>query len=232
MFTASGDASFGIGRAVAVSVFLHGLLLWPGAPVRQSSVAAPPLTAVLRPGAMSGPAMATMAAGSPSPATAGRYAKPALPPTSLPIPSRGAEIAAAPAAASAVVDVSTAAAAPRSEAAGAEMPVAASLAPSEGLDADGVRAYRLALARETRRHKRYPQEAIEAGWQGTAEVLVAVAAGGATEAPRLVRSSGHAALDAAALHMLRQALPATPLPPTLRGQSFAVNLPVVFELPD
>ena len=52
-----------------------------------------------------------------------------------------------------------------------------SLAPSDGLDADGVRAYRLALAREARRYKRYPREAIDAGWQGTVEVLVAVAAG-------------------------------------------------------
>jgi hypothetical protein len=32
--------------------------------------------------------------------------------------------------------------------------------------------------------------------------------------------------------MLRQALPATPLPTHLRGRAFEVDLPVLFELPD
>ncbi len=227
IFPAFDDAPFGIGRAVAVSVFLHGLLLWPVMSAWQTSVAAPPLTAVLRPGAMTVPAVPAIATGSPSTETASRQAKPASPPV-LP---RLAEVSDVPTAARAATNASTGAVAPRSEAVGADAPVEASLAPSEGLDAEGVRAYRLALAREARRYKRYPAEAIEAGWQGTAEIFVAVA-GGVVVAPRLSRSSGHEALDDAALDMLRQSLSATPLPPTLRGRSFAVNLPVVFELPD
>jgi periplasmic protein TonB len=105
------------------------------------------------------------------------------------------------------------------------------LPPSDGLDADGLRSYRLALAREARQHKRYPPQAIDAGWEGTAEIQVTLRAGGVAEGVRLTRSSGHAVLDEAALSMLGRALPATPVPPALRERTFAVNLPVVFELP-
>jgi protein TonB len=47
---------------------------------------------------------------------------------------------------------------------------------------------------------------------------------------RLAKSSGHAALDAAALDMMRQAAPRARVPESLRGRSFAVSLPVVFDL--
>jgi protein TonB len=46
----------------------------------------------------------------------------------------------------------------------------------------------------------------------------------------LARSSGHEILDQAALEMLRQAAARAVLPESLRGQSFAVLLPVVFEV--
>lgn len=101
----------------------------------------------------------------------------------------------------------------------------------DGLDAEGLRGYRMALAREARRFKRYPARALEAEWSGTAEVSVALAADGLPLAVQLVRSSGHDLLDEAALEMLRRALPATPVPDSLRGRAFSVNLPVVFELP-
>lgn len=108
--------------------------------------------------------------------------------------------------------------------------VASALPASAGLDADGLRSYRLALAREARRHKRYPARAIEAGWEGTAELRVSVSARAAPTV-HLLRSSGHAALDAAALDMLGMAIPVTALPAALKGQEFSVDLPVVFELP-
>jgi protein TonB len=46
----------------------------------------------------------------------------------------------------------------------------------------------------------------------------------------LARSSGHEILDKAALDMLRQAAGRAVLPESLRGQNFAVLLPVVFEV--
>ncbi len=95
-----------------------------------------------------------------------------------------------------------------------------------------MRGYRLALARAARGHRRYPREAAAAGWQGTTEVRVTVLEGGVPQEPKLIRSSGHEALDEAALDMLRHALPMTPVPPVLRQRAFTVDLPVVFELPE
>jgi periplasmic protein TonB len=111
-------------------------------------------------------------------------------------------------------------------------PSSPALSAAEGVDADGLRSYRLALAREAKRHKRFPTRAIEAGWVGTTELRVSVSADGMAPTVRLEKSSGHDALDEAALDMLRLALPTTPVPPSLRGRTFAVNLPVVFELPE
>jgi protein TonB len=102
----------------------------------------------------------------------------------------------------------------------------AAVAPSES----GLRQYRLALASEARRYRRYPEAARRAGLAGTAEVRVTVAAGGASRQAELNRSSGHEALDAAALEMLRQAARQATLPDSLRGQNFSVLLPVVFEV--
>jgi periplasmic protein TonB len=102
-------------------------------------------------------------------------------------------------------------------------------APSEtrGPDAAGLRQYRLALAGEARRFRSYPESARRAGATGTAEVRVLVS-GAAWRQTELARSSGHAELDAAAIEMLRAAAAQTPLPDSLRGQEFAVLLPVLF----
>lgn len=133
-----------------------------------------------------------------------------------------------------VVDTvaSTATATENSDTAAPEpQPVVASALPaSAGVDADGLRSYRLALAREARRHKRYPARAIEAGWEGTTELRVTVTTRAAPTV-HLLRSSGHTALDTAALDMLGKAIPATALPASLKGQEFSVDLPIVFELP-
>lgn len=110
-------------------------------------------------------------------------------------------------------------------------PATTALASSAGiLDADGLRGYRLALASQARGHRRYPRQAEDAGWQGTAEVRVTVLAGGMAQDPELLHSSGHAVLDRAAVDMLRGALAVTPVPPVLRQQTFVIDLPVVFEL--
>jgi protein TonB len=98
-----------------------------------------------------------------------------------------------------------------------------------GPDAAGLRQYRLALAGEARRFRSYPEAARREGMAGTAEVRVSVGAG-VQRQTELVRSSGHAMLDTAALGMLRAAAARTALPESLRGQEFAVLLPVVFEV--
>lgn len=102
----------------------------------------------------------------------------------------------------------------------------------DGPDAAGLRQYRLALAGEARRFRRYPEEARRAGIAGTAEVRVTVAAAGVPRHAELAKSSGHAALDAAALEMLDRAAAHARLPASLEGRGFAVLLPVVFEVQD
>lgn len=99
----------------------------------------------------------------------------------------------------------------------------------DGLDADAVRQYRLALATQARRFKRYPSQALEAGIGGTVEIRVAVAADGQAGDVALARSSGQDLLDAAAFDMMQKAAPRTPVPELLRGRTFAVSLPVVFD---
>jgi protein TonB len=156
---------------------------------------------------------------------------------------RAALSASAPAAANAVPPAPSLVAAPAvvpSEPAGgiavarsAPEPVTVAMATlgERGPDAAGLRQYRLALAGEARRFRSYPETARRAGMAGTAEVRVSVAAG-APRQTELARSSGHAILDTAALDMLRAAAARTTLPESLRGQEFAVLLPVVFEVED
>lgn len=99
--------------------------------------------------------------------------------------------------------------------------------PSDG-SAEGMRQYRLALAVEARRYKRYPPRALDAGIGGTAELRIAVAEGRMPEVT-LARPSGDASLDAAALEMMRKAAPRTAVPEALSRRSFAVSLPIVFD---
>jgi len=99
----------------------------------------------------------------------------------------------------------------------------------EGVDdSNGLRQYRLGLAVESRRFKRYPPEALEHRWSGTAHVRVALADGGVLRSVQLVKSSGHEVLDTAALEMARQAAPTAAVPASLRGRGFSVTLPVEF----
>ncbi len=116
------------------------------------------------------------------------------------------------------------------KAAVAPVPAVAASAPDDGPDAEGVRQYRLALAVEARRFRRYPPQAKEANMTGTVEVRIAVATGGMVPEAYVARSSGHDLLDASALEMMKRAVPRSAVPVSLRGRAFVVSLPVVFDL--
>jgi protein TonB len=212
----------GLIRAFAISIACHVLLLWPAAIVWQESVPSTPMVASLRPSA------APVA--------------PALPvavrPSTNPIPAKPRSIAAEQAE-TRTIDTSSSTASPVT---GSEAPaalpvaearpaVASALPPSAGTDAEGLRAYRVALAGEARRHKRYPPRAIEAGWSGTTELRVSMAPGQAVPVVQVSKASGYPVLDEAALEMMRRALAATPIPASLRERTFSVDLPIVFDLP-
>ncbi|MCX7161789.1 MAG: TonB family protein [Rhodocyclales bacterium] len=101
---------------------------------------------------------------------------------------------------------------------------------ASGEAADGLRGYRLALAAQARRFKRYPAQALASGWAGSADVRVEVGSDGQPHAATLVRSSGHELLDQAALAMMDAGALRARLPESLRGKAFAVVLPVLFNL--
>ena len=62
----------------------------------------------------------------------------------------------------------------------------------------------------------YPREAKARGTAGSLRLLVAIAADGALRKARVLESSGHAVLDAAALRIVRLAAPYAPFSPAMR----------------
>jgi protein TonB len=103
---------------------------------------------------------------------------------------------------------------------------------AEKLDLDGVRQYRLSLAREARRFKRYPDQAREQGREGVVVVVVTTVAGVAIPQVRLSQSSGSDLLDQAALELLDSAVQTATLPESLRGRQFGLTLPIHYRLDD
>lgn len=132
-----------------------------------------------------------------------------------------------------------AAAAPQGMAAAAPVPaIMAEAAPASAgaqpaqISAEGLRLYRLQLAREARRFKHYPQQAREHGWEGTSEVTVNASSALSVPTVALTRSSGYAVLDEQALEMIGQAVRLVALPELLRGRDFRMPIPVRFGLDD
>ena len=103
---------------------------------------------------------------------------------------------------------------------------------ASGEAVDGLRGYRLALATQARRFKRYPAQAMASGWTGSTDIRVEVGSDGRPLAAAVARSSGHDVLDRAALAMIDAGALRARLPESLRGKAFAVVLPVVFNLDD
>lgn len=108
--------------------------------------------------------------------------------------------------------------------------IAAPTAPvvSEGLNAEGLRQFHVALARQASRFRQYPPQAVASGWKGVVDIRLIFQSTGSSAA-EVVRTSGIQILDEAALDMLRQAASVTVMPESLRGRDFAVNLPVMFD---
>jgi protein TonB len=91
-------------------------------------------------------------------------------------------------------------------------------------------AYRERLAAHLQRFKQYPSAAKAAGEQGTAMLTFTVDRHGRVLASRLARSSGHAALDAETMAMIRRAQPLPAFPPEMKQASLSFTVPVHFSL--
>lgn len=205
--------------ALTFSVILHSLVLWTAPPHVAQRAGQMPLAASLR------------AAAAAEPSSPSRQSPPSPSRKSASAPARPTTAAVS---AEAVADVSV----PAAGAAGGEQAASAGKGAAgvpdgeaAGLDAAGILAYRMDLAREMRNH-RYPPLARERGWTGEAEVELDVSRQGRPRQVLLARSSGHDALDREALAMTTRAASAAALPPSLRGQAFTVRLSIEFKLTD
>lgn len=214
-------AGDGLLPALALSIALHGLMLWPDALPRLARQAGQPLTATLRASRVAEPPAPPAAVKPAAKVATGRSVAAAGPPPQVPPPASEGASASGPAIAGPTA----------ASGGGGENPAAASGEPPS-LDAEGVRAYRIVLAREARAHRHYPPLARERGWTGTAEVSVDVSREGRARHILLARSSGHDVLDREAVNMMSRAAASAALPDSLRGREFAVRLPVVFDIPE
>jgi periplasmic protein TonB len=216
---------FSLVWAFAISIACHVLLLWPAASAWREAVPSVPMVASLRP--LAAPVATVQPAVAPT--VPRQRVKPDLAAQAVFVaePTEARDADTSNQTMSSATGSEPIVATPTSE----PPPAAATgLPPSAGLDADGLRSFRVALAREVRRYKRYPVRADEARWEGTVVLHVSVPTSGAP-AVQLAKSSGYSELDDAALEMLRRALPSTTIPASLRERAFSVELPVVFELP-
>lgn len=122
--------------------------------------------------------------------------------------------------------------APRSSAAPRPERRAALAAPvTAGIAAAAVLpSYRDRLAAHLQRYKQYPAGAKAAGEQGTAMLSFTVGRSGNVLASRLAGSSGHPALDAETMAMIRRAQPLPSFPPELTQSSLSFTVPVRFSI--
>ena len=102
--------------------------------------------------------------------------------------------------------------------------------PKDEVSPDGVRQYRLNLAREARRFKRYPPLARQRGWEGVVIVLVSTVASGLVPQVSLGQSSGFELLDQEALELVSQAAHTATVPESLRNRQFGLTLPIHYRL--
>ena len=102
----------------------------------------------------------------------------------------------------------------------------------DGVEADALQRYRLALGVEARKARRYPEVSRTRGQEGMCELYVVLSRSGAQPAVVPGRSSGSPTLDEAALLMVRMAAERTAVPQELQGRNLRIPLRIRFSLDD
>ncbi|NOJ42259.1 TonB family protein [Bradyrhizobium australiense] len=110
----------------------------------------------------------------------------------------------------------------------AERQEQAASAASAGASAAALASYRQMVAAHLQRFKQYPPAAKAAGQQGTARVNFTLSRNGAVLSASLGGSSGHSALDAETLAMVRRAQPFPAFPADVKQSSMPFSAPVAF----
>jgi protein TonB len=106
----------------------------------------------------------------------------------------------------------------------------AASANSAGASASAIAAYNQRVRAHLMRFHEYPPGARAAGTRGVARLSFTLGKGGQVLASRLGGSSGHAALDAQAMAMVRRAQPFPPFPPEINQASMGFTIPVEFTI--
>jgi len=112
----------------------------------------------------------------------------------------------------------------------APTPIEASAPPAPAWDGAMLLQYRTGLIASAKQFKRYPVQAMERGWEGRVEIRITVRPTGAIDSARVKTPSGYRILDDQALDMVKRALARSPVPPSLLGREFSIDIPVIFEL--
>jgi protein TonB len=121
--------------------------------------------------------------------------------------------------------------APRTTAAPkAERQAPAASAISAGASAAAIASYKQLVAAHLKRFQQYPAAAKAAGQQGTARLSFTLGRGGQVLASSLGGSSGHSALDAETLAMVRRAQPFPAFPPEVKQGSMPFAVPIQFSI--
>lgn len=223
--------------AVSISIAVHLFVVFPLAFWLYTPIAMPqaPLSAVLR-GAGDTAQMAATHARQITPLSAGEARKPVPPVKHAPtIKTKTGDRATDTVKAAAPAQVGMA------QGDAAVAPNAASRAGSlggapeparEGVDADALQRYRLALGAEARKARRYPEVSRARGHEGVCEEIIVLSKTGGVPVVVQGRSSGSQTLDEAAFTMARLAAERTPVPAELQGRNLKIPLRIRFTLDD
>lgn len=93
-----------------------------------------------------------------------------------------------------------------------------------------IQSYQQQLALAAQKYKRYPSEAMQQSWEGTARLRVHIGTDGRIAGVDLVSSTGHDLLDEQAKTTVNKAKPFVQIPAELRGQAFDAEILIVFSL--
>ncbi|MGC1777229.1 MAG: TonB family protein [Xanthobacteraceae bacterium] len=91
-------------------------------------------------------------------------------------------------------------------------------------------AWQTTLVRHLEQYKRYPSDAQDRGEEGVVLLGFTVDRTGHVLAHRIVRSSGHPALDDEVMSMIERAQPLPPFPQTMTEDELALTVPIRFSL--
>jgi protein TonB len=106
---------------------------------------------------------------------------------------------------------------------------AASIA-TAGASAAAVASYNQLVAAHLQRFKQYPPASKAAGERGISRLSFSLGRGGQVLGSRLAGSSGHAALDAETLAMVKRAQPFPSFPPEIKQASMSFSVPISFSI--